>query len=108
MEFLRAILPAYFADYWQTVDRKGPITLDATCDRERRDSDWNVRGALGRIDVPTLVISGLYDFICPRRWSAEIREGVPDVGMLQLNQSGHFGYLEQEDEFVRSVLEFAR
>ncbi|MFD1521394.1 alpha/beta hydrolase [Pseudonocardia yunnanensis] len=108
LDFLRAILPAYFANYWQTVERRGPITLDVTWDPERKDSDWDVRGTLDRIDVPTLVISGLYDFICPRRWSEEIRTGVPNAQMLELNQSGHFGYLEQQDEFVRTVVEFTR
>jgi pimeloyl-ACP methyl ester carboxylesterase len=108
MDFLQAILPAYFANYWQTVDQRGPITLDVTSDPGRKDSDWDVRGALDRIEVPTLVISGLYDFICPRRWSEEIRAGVPNAQMLELNQSGHFGYLEQQDEFVRTLVDFMR
>ena len=108
LEFLRTILPAYFANYWQTAGRSGPITLDVTWDPARKDSDWDVRGMLDRIDVPTLVISGLYDFICPRRWSQQICAGVPNAQMLELDHSGHFGYLEQQDEFVPAVVKFTR
>ena len=58
--------------------------------------------------MPTLVISGLYDFICPRRWSKAIRAEVSNAQMLELNQSGHFGHLEQQEDFKRTVVEFAR
>ncbi|GAA3100283.1 alpha/beta hydrolase [Pseudonocardia yunnanensis] len=108
VDWLRAILPAYFANYWKTVDQTGPAALDVTWDPGRKDSDWDARRTLDRIDVPTLVISGLYDVICPRRWSEEIHEGVPNARKLELNQSGHFGYLEQQDEFVQALVEFIR
>src|SRR6201991_4181052 len=108
LEFLRAILPAYFANYWRTVDQTGPLAFDVTWDPGRKDSDWDARDTLDRIDVPTLVISGRYDFICARRWAEEIHAEVPNAQMFELNQSGHFGYLEQHDEFVRALVEFTR
>ncbi|WP_433296477.1 alpha/beta fold hydrolase [Pseudonocardia sp. CA-142604] len=108
IDWLRAILPAYFGDYWKTVARTGPAAFDVTWDPARKDSDWDARRTLDRIDVPTLVISGLYDVICSRRFSEEIHAGVPNAQMLQLNQSGHFGYLEQPDIFVQAIVEFTR
>jgi pimeloyl-ACP methyl ester carboxylesterase len=61
--YLEAILPAYFADYRETVAKFGPITLKTYYDPNRIRSTWDVRDRLGRIDVPTLVVSGKYDFV---------------------------------------------
>jgi proline iminopeptidase len=105
--FLMSILPAYFADFWQTVAERGPIALDVTYDPARKNGEWDGRGRLGDVDVPTLVISGRYDFVCPRPWSAQLHQAIPDARLLELDESGHFGHLErQRDEFVRAVAEF--
>jgi pimeloyl-ACP methyl ester carboxylesterase len=107
--FLRAILPAYFANYWETVAARGPLALKVCDDPARKPNTWDGRDRLGRIDVPTLVVSGQYDFICPRQWSDQLVAGIPDTTYLRLDESGHFGYLErQQDLFVSTVAEFAR
>lgn len=107
-EYLRRILPAYFADFRKTVAERGPLTLEVTYDPARENGEWDARGRIDRIDVPTLVVSGRYDFVCPRQWSEELVKKIPNAQMLALEHSGHFGYLESEqDTFVREVTAFA-
>jgi proline iminopeptidase len=57
--------------------------------------------------VPTLVIAGEYDFICPPVWSRELSAKIPHARLLELRESGHFGHIEQPAEFFKGVLEFA-
>lgn len=80
--FLQGILPAYFADYWAVVALHGPTTLRTHYDPSRIRSTWDVRDRLGQIDGPTLVISGLYDFVCARRFSDEIAPASPALGQV--------------------------
>jgi pimeloyl-ACP methyl ester carboxylesterase len=106
--YLNTIRPAYFADFHRTVeDLGGPLTLDVTYDPARRPERWDARDRLGAIDVPTLVIAGEYDFICPPVWSAELHAKIPHARLLRLDQSGHFGHVEQPAEFFEGVLAFA-
>jgi proline iminopeptidase len=108
-DYLNTILPAYFNDYRVTVAQRGPVALKVFYDPARTNSLWEARDRLGQVALPTLVISGRYDFICSRRWGDEMAAGIRDVTYLKLDESGHFGYLEgQQDEFVRAVGEFAR
>ncbi|MDN3356487.1 alpha/beta hydrolase [Actinomadura sp. DC4] len=107
----QGLFPAYFADYWgrgefaetrKAVrgffisglgDRLDPIGID---DRE----------LLGSITTPALVIVGRHDFICGPRWAAELHEGIPGSELVVLEDSGHFGHLEQPAEFARAVAGF--
>jgi len=68
------ILPLYFADYRKTVDELGapPVLEVSTYDPDRKPSVWDVRGKLGAIDDPTLVLVGTYDWICPPVWARQI------------------------------------
>lgn len=104
--FLQGILPAYFADYWAMVAQLGPVSLKTHYDPNRIRSTWDVRDRLGQIDMPTLVISGLYDFVCARRFSDEIVAGIHGVTCLKLHESGHFGYQEQQELLVKTVADF--
>jgi pimeloyl-ACP methyl ester carboxylesterase len=103
-QWLADVTPAYFADYRRVVE--GSIRLDHTWDPNRRNGVWSAEGRLGTIDAPTLIISGVFDFVCPPRWSKEMHAGIPGSVLLELPDSGHFGYHEQPEEFVAGVLEF--
>ena len=105
--YLNGILPAYFADYRKTVEQiGGDLTLRVTYDPNRLPAPWDIRDQLGAINVPTLVIVGAYDFICPTRFAYEMRTGMPDARLSELPESGHFGHIEQPEEFTAAVLDF--
>ncbi|MFG1865239.1 alpha/beta fold hydrolase [Microbispora bryophytorum] len=104
--YMNGIMPAYFADYRRTLERVGDLAVAVTHDPNRLPALWDVRDRLGTIKVPALLIVGTYDFICPPRLAYEMRAGMPDARLCELGQSGHFGHIEQADEFASAVLDF--
>ncbi|MFJ6723765.1 alpha/beta fold hydrolase [Streptomyces sp. NPDC091281] len=109
LRYLSGILPAYFADHRRTAAlRGGSLALRVTHDPNRLPAPWDVRDRLGAIDVPALVIVGAHDFICPPRFARALHAGIPDARLVELPDSGHFGHLEQPDEFTAAVLAFVR
>jgi proline iminopeptidase len=104
--YLDDILPAYFADYRKTAERAGGFSLRVTRDPNRLPVSWDVRDQLGAINVPALVIVGSYDFICPPRFAYEMHAGMPAARLRELRGSGHFGHIEEADEFAATVLAF--
>ena len=104
---LRSALPVYFADYWSRR-----AEFQAFTDRVRgwaapagaQDPiPYDVRPRLGEISVPTAVVAGAHDFICGPRWAAMLRDGIPGAQLTVLEESGHFGHLEQPAEFAKAV-----
>ncbi|MCZ4602429.1 alpha/beta hydrolase [Streptomyces sp. Lzd4kr] len=107
-QYLNGILPAYFADYRKTVEQIGTFTLQVTHDPNRQPVTWDVRDRLSSIRTPSLVIVGTYDFICAPRFSYEMYAAMPHSRLHELRESGHFGHLEQSDEFVASIVDFVQ
>jgi len=91
-QWLADVTPAYFADYRVVADES--FHLDLTWDPNRDNGTWSAAGRIGAIDGPTLIISGAFDFVCPPRWSEEMHAGIPGSVLLELADSGHFGYQE--------------
>jgi proline iminopeptidase len=106
--YLGGILPAYFADHRKTVEQVGEFPVAVTHDPNRVPADWDVRDRLGAIDVPTLLIVGTHDFICPPAAAYEMHAALPDARLCELRESGHFGHVEQAEEFAAAVLDFVR
>ena len=107
-KFLADILPAYFADSRRTLDPQRSLSLDITWDPQRQNGTWSAMGRLGAIDVPTLIICGDFDFVCPPRWSGEMHSAIAGSRLIELHDSGHFGHLEQPQDFRDAVVEFVR
>jgi proline iminopeptidase len=103
---LNEILPAYFADYRRSCVSASPPSLHITWDPKRFDGSWSAVDRLKDVSVPTLIICGSYDFVCPPRWSKEMQAAIPGSRLVELSHSGHFPYFEQQEEFVASVAEF--
>jgi pimeloyl-ACP methyl ester carboxylesterase len=109
---LRALLPAYFADYW---GREAEFTrlrdqvqvayisnLDAGLGTDVIDD----RASLPALRMPTAVIAGRYDVICGVRWAEELHSLIPQSRLEILEKSGHFGHLEEPEAFTLAVTDF--
>ena len=108
-EYLKALLPAYFADYWGQEDTAAAAReVTATVVRDSANPAFDVRSRLPEIEVPTLIICGEYDFICGPRWAREMHAGIPDAELVMLSHSGHFGHLEEPQAFAAAVAKFVR
>jgi proline iminopeptidase len=102
-DYLNGILPLYFADYRETVEKLGaqPVLEISTYDPNRQPAEWEVRGKLGAIDEPTLVLVGAYDWICPPVWSRQIAAEMQNSRVVEFAHSGHLAHLEEPAEFSR-------
>lgn len=108
----RALLPAYFADFWGRAEEFSDFAHDVAGSYISGLDDHGVpdgiddREVLNTIVVDTLVIVGRHDFICGPRWAAELHKRIPGARLVTLEHSGHFGHLEQPIEFARAVADF--
>ena len=67
---------------------------------------WSVVDALPDIGVPTLVVAGASDRICPPQASEIIASGIPNARLEIIEAAGHFPWLEQPIRFHEVVARF--
>lgn len=108
----RGVIPAYIASYWAdpapwTEFQK---TIQATyisgMDEHGAPDTVDDREALATLSVPTLILVGRFDVICGERWAEELYKLIPGSRLLVLENSGHFGHLEEPEVFAESVTAF--
>jgi proline iminopeptidase len=108
LDMLGRLLPVYFKDF-EAIDpsiTEWKKLVDLTVDPDRQGDQWDVRPRLGEIAVPTLVIVGVADFICPLNSARELAAGIPGAELVVLEQSGHFGHIEEPELFRDAVRKF--
>jgi len=64
------------------------------------------REALRGVRAPCRVISFADDLVTPPHLAAEVADAIPDCDLIELEASGHFGYLERPAEVNDAILEF--
>lgn len=108
----RRILPLYFADYWGREAEFGPLAEAvggshiSGLDDQGVPTGFDDHDQLGSIDVPTLVLVGRHDFICGPRWAQQLADGIPGARQVVLENSGHFGHLEEPQAFAQAITDF--
>lgn len=70
--------------------------------------NFDVRGKLGAIKVPTLLISADQDIITPLSYQEEIRREIPHASWVVIKGAGHAVMYEKPREFSALVLGFLR
>ena len=73
---------------------------------EKEAPSFDLRPHLKKIKVPTLVIVGRQDFITNVEMAKEMAEQIPNARMEILEESGHYGFVEEPEKFYRVVKEF--
>jgi pimeloyl-ACP methyl ester carboxylesterase len=80
----------------------------------RGRTDWHqrvarhvdLRGRLGQIDVPTLLVCGRQDPVFPLSCSRELAAGIPRARLVVFEHSGHFPHEEEAASFEAVVARF--
>jgi pimeloyl-ACP methyl ester carboxylesterase len=54
---------------------------------------------LGRIDVPTLVLVGQHDRVCPPSDSRILADGIPEAVYVEVSDAGHLPNQERPEAF---------
>ncbi len=68
-------------------------------------SDYDLTPKLQRLEIPTLIIHGDYDFV-PLECAAHIAQAIPAARFVMLKDTGHFSYLESADEVRKEITDF--
>ncbi|MFI5843169.1 alpha/beta fold hydrolase [Catenuloplanes sp. NPDC051500] len=102
---LRGLMPLYFADFWgeRHAEYAG---LQAAVRAWRVDNDgepFDCRAELPDITARTVIICGRHDFICGPVWAAMLHNGIPGSELVMLENSGHFGQIEEPEAFTEAV-----
>ncbi|MFD5574775.1 alpha/beta fold hydrolase [Streptomyces cadmiisoli] len=109
---VRGLVPAYLADYWGREREFAPMRASVRgnhisgLDENLVPEIIDDRADLGSLTVPTLVVVGRHDVICGVRWAEELHRRIPGSQLLVLEQSGHFGHIEEPEAFSRAVTDF--
>ena len=106
-------LPLYFAHFGPAeagyLDTLKTETLNADAlklfNKEIFET-FDLRGELGSITAPTLVITGEEDFICGPVCADEIAEGIKGARKVIVGDSGHMIFVDQPEAFEGEVAEF--
>jgi proline iminopeptidase len=114
---LREITSRFWPMYFAHFDERAQKYLDESVVAERPNpdalklfnegiADWDMRPELGRIDAPTLVITGAVDFICGPACAADIAAGIAGSKQVLIEDCGHFSFIEKPERFREEVTQF--
>ncbi len=67
---------------------------------------FDLRGELGRITAPTLVLAGRHDWICPPEFSEEIARLIPQADLRIFEHSSHSIRSDEPEAMIDAILGF--
>ncbi|WML32604.1 alpha/beta hydrolase [Clostridium sp. OS1-26] len=68
--------------------------------------DENLFSDLGEIEVPTLILHGIHDKVCPFPLAVAQKEGIKNSKLVPFESSGHGLFYEQRDKFNKELMNF--
>jgi proline iminopeptidase len=92
--------------------------VDQLVDRERGQIDvvnhmmahelpnYDVVDKLGTITVPSLVVAGRHDWVTTVPQLKTIADGIPGSELIVYERTGHFPFIEEQDQFLDDVRSF--
>jgi proline iminopeptidase len=104
-----ALLPLYYEafDADAALERTRTLQLHAeTHNALFADKSYDLRAALSTIGVPTLVVVGEHDWICPVSQSREIADGIPGARLVVVPNANHAVHIERNGEVLAAIREF--
>jgi proline iminopeptidase len=110
--FIRAITPFYFfsianLEKNRDVFEKTGLSFDAQRGEQQSDrSSVDLATYLPTVKIPALIIVGSDDFICPLPAAEYLHREIPGSKLLVIEDSGHFPWLEQPEDFFSGIREF--
>jgi proline iminopeptidase len=68
--------------------------------------DYDLRPRLADVGVPTLVVTGRYDWVCPPVASRLLAAAIPGAELVEFHDSGHFALSEEPAKLQTAVSAF--
>ncbi len=107
---LTTLMPLYFYDFNEELQEKARFSFKDTIfspepsiHQDILIQNYNVTPYLKDIQVPTLILVGDDDFICPQSQSERMHKAIPNSELHIFKKCGHFASLEAPDEFVSVI-----
>ena len=102
--------PLYFYEFTSELEEKAYNLIDKTilnpevaALNDILMSKYNLIPHLPKIQVPTLILVGEDDFICPPSQAERMHEKIPNSEIHIFKKCGHFPFFETPDEFFHVV-----
>ena len=61
---------------------------------------------ISKIKIPTLILHGTHDVICPYAFGKYLHENIEKSTLIPLSESGHGSFIEEKDKVNESLLNF--
>lgn len=68
--------------------------------------DESLFADLGTIRVPTLILHGIHDKVCPIELAEALEAGIENSELVPFMYSGHGLFWEERDKFNRELIQF--
>ena len=109
-EQFKILNPLYFYDYNSEMEKmvnevlnKMILNPETTALNEILLPKYNVSSLLTKIEVPTLILVGKDDFICPPSQAQRMHDAIPNSELFIFEKCGHYPFYEVPDEFFSVV-----
>jgi len=104
----RTVLPVYFHAYSPTAAEVLGADLQFSAAALNRVllellPTFNTIDRLEQIDVPTLILGGVSDWVTPPTQAHRLAEGIDRSSLVLFQRSGHYPYFEEPERFVAVV-----
>jgi proline iminopeptidase len=112
-QYLGEIISVYFAntdrlpDFLNTMgDTKPSSWAWQYHNKANQNYPWRQEQRLGEVRARTLIIVGKQDRICVPLIAEHVHAGIRDSRLLEIDDSGHFPWIEQPKQFFEAVNQF--
>lgn len=109
-EQFRIMQPLYFYEFnsenevkINKITDKMIFNHEAAAVGEKLLLNYDVSSQLNEIEVPTLILVGEDDFICPPSQAQRMHDSIPNSELYVFKKCGHYPFYEVPDEFFRIV-----
>ena len=106
----KTLQPLYFYEYTSELEEMSNIIIDkmiinpeAAALTDNLMLKYNVSSELTKIEVPTLILVGKNDFVCPPSQAQRMHESILNSELHIFEKCGHYPFYEARDEFFRVV-----
>ena len=106
----KIIQPLYFSNYNNEVENlinkviENMIMVpEVNLRSDELIETYNVKPQLKNIKIPTLILVGKDDFICPPSQAQFMHNNIPNSELYIFEKSGHYVFYEETDHFYRVI-----
>jgi non-heme chloroperoxidase len=68
--------------------------------------DESLFSDIGKIQVPTVILHGIHDKVCPFQLAEALKEGIKNSNLVSFENSGHGLIWEERDKFNKELTQF--